>query len=65
MDYTKLIAELEDVREYINNRITDAQAVARAHDNSDQVNDGLYSLADAAKDIIMMAGYYSYQVDND
>lgn len=57
MDYDKVISELDEMREYINNAITDTQAVCRAHDNDEQVESGLYRLADAAKDIICMTGY--------
>lgn len=58
-DYTQTIKDLEALREYINNVITDAQAVCRSHDNEEQVNNTLYGLADAAKDLIMLCGYHT------
>lgn len=57
-DYNQTIKDLEELREYINNVITDAQTVCRKHDNEEQVNNTLYGLADAAKDLIITCGYH-------
>lgn len=58
MDYDKIISDLDDIREYINNTITDVQTVCEYHTDDKQVKDGLCWLSEAAKNIIGLVGYY-------
>lgn len=58
-DYSDTIKHLRELRTHINNCITDAQTVCETHDDYNQVNQSLYVLAGAARDIIMLCGYHT------